>query len=114
MSGIQLIAAIFAAAMMYQTFLNFKRRDLAVGGLAFWEGLWVGLLVITLLPGLFQRLITVVHVARLLDLVTVGGLLLLAALTYQLHIGLRRVQRAVDALVRSLALRDLPEEIPKR
>jgi hypothetical protein len=111
-SGIQLIAAVFAVAMMYQTFLNFKRNDLGVGGLLFWQGLWGGLLLITLLPGVFQRLNNVVHVARLLDLVAIGGLLLLAGLTYQLHIAMRRLRRAVDALVRGLALRDLPSEMP--
>ncbi len=112
MSGIQVIAALFAGGMMYQTFLNFKRGDLDVGGLSFWEALWAGLLVITLVPGPFQRLIGVIHVARLLDLVTIVGMLLLAAITFQVQVQTRRLRRAVETLVRSLALRDLPSESP--
>jgi len=112
MSGIQVIAALFAGGMMYQTFLNFKRKDLEVGGVAFWEAIWLGLFVITLLPGPFQRLIGVIHVARLLDLVTIVGMLLLVAITYQLHVQMRRQRRSLETLVRSLALRDLPSETP--
>jgi hypothetical protein len=112
MTGVQLIAAVFALAMLYQVYMNFRRSELSIGGVVFWAGLWLVLLAVTLFPGVFQRLISVVHVARLLDLVTIGGLLILGGVAYQLQVSIRRQQRSIENLVRSLALRDLPAELP--
>ena len=92
MAGIQLVAAIFAAAMLYQVYLNFRRSDLSVTGFLFWVALWIGLLAVTIFPGFFQRLISVAHVARLLDLVTILGLLALTAVAYQLSVAVRRLE----------------------
>ena len=110
MTGVQLIAAVFAVAMLYQVYMNFRRGELTIGVTAFWGGLWLALIAVTLFPGVFQRLISVVHVARLLDLVTIGGLLILGGVAYQLQLSVRRQQRSLEALVRNLALRDLPAE----
>ncbi|HEV1997718.1 MAG TPA: DUF2304 family protein, partial [Candidatus Dormibacteraeota bacterium] len=79
MSGIQLLTIAFALLMGYQTYLNIRRHELGLSGGIMWMTVWVLLLVVTLIPGVFQRLNSVVHVARLLDLVTIGGLLLVTA-----------------------------------
>lgn len=93
--------------MAYQTFLNLKRGELGVVSATPWMLLWVLLMVVTLFPEVFRRLVAPVHVARLLDLVTIGGMLLLVFVVYRLFVLLRRMQRSLDSLVRELALRDL-------
>ena len=107
MSAIQIVAAVFAVAMMYQAYLHFRRDDLSLAGLAFWSVLWVGLLAVSLLPGFFQNFITVAHVARLLDLVTILGLLALTGISYRLYITVRGLQKTIATLVRQMALEDL-------
>lgn len=107
MSGIQIVAAVFALGMMYQAYLNFRRADLSVTGFAFWVALWVGLLAVSLLPGFFQNFISVAHVARLLDLVTIIGLLSLTGICYRLYISVRGLEKKISALVRQIALEDL-------
>ena len=107
MPAIQILAALFAAAMMYQAFLNYKRGDLGVRGVIMWMLVWGGLAVAALLPGLFQRVASVAHVARLLDLVTILGLLFLGSATYYLYLSSRRLEKMLVELVRAEALQGL-------
>jgi hypothetical protein len=103
-SAIQIVAAVFALAMMYQAYLNFRRTELSLTAFALWTVLWVGLLAVSLLPGFFQNFISVAHVARLLDLVTIIGLLALAGISYRLYIAVRGLEKKITALVRKIAL----------
>lgn len=107
MSAIQIVAAVFALGMMYQAYLNFRRRDLTLTGFSLWAVLWVGLLAVSLLPGFFQNFISVAHVARLLDLVTILGLLALTGISYRLYIAVRGLEKKISALVRQIALEDV-------
>ena len=107
MSSIQIVAAVFALAMMYQSYLNFRRDELGLSGFALWAVLWVGLLLVSLLPGFFQNFISVAHVARLLDLVTILGLLALTGISYRLYIAVRGLEKKISTLVRQIALEDM-------
>jgi hypothetical protein len=106
MSAIQIVAAAFAVAMMYQAYLNFRRDDLSLTGFGFWSLLWLGLLAVSLLPGFFQNFISVAHVARLLDLVTILGLLILTGISYRLYVTVRGLEKTIATLVRQIALED--------
>jgi hypothetical protein len=106
-SAIQVVAVVFALGMLYQSYLNFRRGDLGLTGLGFWAALWLGLLAVSVLPGFFQSVISVAHVARLLDLVTILGLLVLTGISYRLYITVRGLQKTITTLVRQLALRDV-------
>lgn len=110
MSAIQIVAAIFALAMMYQAYLNFRRGELSLMGFVFWCSMWVGLLAVSLLPGVFQKIISVAHVARLLDLVTIIGLLALTGISYRLYITVSALERKIATLVRQIALDEIGAE----
>jgi hypothetical protein len=109
-SGIQVVAAVFALAMMYQAYLNFRRDELSIGAFAFWTLLWIGLLAVSLVPGFFQNFISVAHVARLLDLVTILGLLALTGISYRLFVTIRGLEKKITTLVRQLALEETSSE----
>ena len=109
MSPIQLVAVVFALAMLYQTYMNIRRRDLGFGGAVLWSLIWVALLLVSVFPGPLRRLNGIINVARLLDLVTIGGLLVLGAICYRLSLVTWRMQKAMEALVRQMALRPLEE-----
>ena len=111
MSAIQLLAAVFAVAMMYQTFLNSKRHDIQARELVFWEAVWLGLLLVSLFPGPLQNLVGVAHVARLLDLVMIVGMLLFGVVIYQLYVSSRRLTKTIEELVRSDALGQLASQV---
>jgi hypothetical protein len=113
LTGIQLISVAFAVGMMYQTYIHYRRRDLRVGEFALWITLWLALLIVSLLPGPLQQFVGIFKVARLLDLVTTVGMLVIGAVTYRLFLETRRLQRAVDALIRERALDDVPPTPPR-
>jgi len=105
--AVQLLACAFAAAMAYVAYLGFRRRHFGVVGLIFWEIVWAGLVIVSLLPGIFQPLTRTLRVARLMDLVVVIGMLVLGAVTYWNYVALQRLQRQLERLVRDQALADL-------
>ena len=53
----------------------------AFAGLLLWQGVWVCLAIVSIAPQLFQWLIRPLHVARLMDLVVIVGMLVLGAIT---------------------------------
>lgn len=102
--GVQVLAAAFALVMAYQTYIHLRRGDLNGSTALLWELVWAGLLLVSVLPEPFQRFVGAFHVARLLDLVAIAALLLLAAITYRLHVAVRRLDGRLEKLVRQLAL----------
>jgi hypothetical protein len=105
--GIQIVGAGFAIAMLYQTYFNFKRHDLTIREVVVWAMLWSGLLLVTVLPGPFQRITGTLDVARLLDLIVIAGMCVLGVICYQLYVVTRRLRKAIELLVREQALSDL-------
>jgi hypothetical protein len=67
---------------------------------------WVALVLISLFPDRLRAVIAPLQVARLLDLVMVGGILFLAALVFHLNRVLRRLEAKLVQLVRALALEE--------
>jgi hypothetical protein len=104
MTGIQLVAICFALVMLFVTYTTLRRHELRIPEAVIWIAIWVGLILISLFPAVLRTIIVPLHVIRLLDLVTIVGLLLLAAIVFRLNVALRRVEGRVITLIRSLAL----------
>lgn len=108
MSVIQLAVCVFALAMGYLSYLGFRRRQFGIGGLLFWQMIWIGLVVVSLVPQPFRSLIQPLKVARLMDLVVIAGMLALGAITYRTYAVVQQLRRQLEESVRREALRDLP------
>jgi hypothetical protein len=104
MTPIQVGALVFALAMGYVTYVGFRRRRFGAGGLVLWEVIWFGLAVVSIVPQLFQWIIKPLHVARLMDLVVVAGMLTLGAITYRSYEMVKRLEDQLEAYVREQAL----------
>ena len=113
MTGIQLIAILVALLMTYVTYTSFRRRELRWSELVLWMSIWIGLALISLVPDRLRAVIAPLAVARLLDLVVIGGILTLGIIVFSLNRSLRRLDNRLDSLVERLALRsarDTPGE----
>lgn len=104
MTGIQLVAICFAALMLFLTHTAYRRREVVRAEYAIWATVWIALVLISLFPGQLRAVIAPLQVARLLDLITVGGLFFLAAFVFALNRALRRLENRITLLVRALAL----------
>jgi hypothetical protein len=111
MTGIQLVTIAVALLMLFITYTALRRHELRLYEYAIWSAIWLGLLFVSVFPDLLRGVIGPLHVIRLLDLVTIVGLLVIGVLVFSLNRVLRRLEARVAAIVRSLALGNrVPEE----
>jgi hypothetical protein len=103
MTSIQLIVILVALLMIYVSYTAFMRRELRATELMLWASIWIGLVLISLFPNQLRAVIASLAVARLLDLVVIGGILLLGIIVFSLNRGLRRLDNRLESLVERLA-----------
>jgi hypothetical protein len=104
MTGIQLVTIAVALLMLFITYTALRRHELRTYEYAIWTLIWLGLLFVSLFPDLLRGIIGPLHVIRLLDLVTIVGLLVIGVLVFSLNRVLRRLEDRVTTIVRQLTL----------
>ena len=107
MTPIQVAAVVFALAMSYVTYVGFRKRSFSVSGLALWQVIWFALALVSVAPQLFQWIIKPLHLARLMDLVVVAGMLALGAITYRNFALVQRLRDQLEGFVREQALQTM-------
>jgi hypothetical protein len=101
---IQAAAVLFALAMMYTTFLHYKRKDFSTGAFLFWMALWVGFALIVAFAGEAEEIVKMLAFARLMDLVMVAGLAILTIVAFWNFAAVSRLERKLEKSVREKAL----------
>ena len=104
--GIQILGILFGFFMMYYTFIHHKRKEFTPREFGFWFFFWACFVVITLLPGILDPLLSTLNVARALDLFIIGGFLFLIFVIFYTYTIVRKNQKKVEEIVRQLALRN--------
>jgi len=104
MTGIQLIAIVVALLMGYMTYTSYRRRELRGSEFGVWIAIWAGVVVVSVIPDRLRAVIAPLAVARLLDLIVIGGMLVLGAVVFNLNRALRRLENRLESLVQRLAL----------
>ncbi len=104
--GIQIIGLVFGLAMIYFTYIYYKKKDIGLNSFVVWFLIWSGLVLGTLFPGVVSSLKSPLVVVRVLDLyVVIAVFVILAATFYNFHV-LVKTQRDVKKIVRKLALEE--------
>lgn len=103
-SGIQAIVVLFGVGMLYLSYVYYRRKDFSLPDLSLWVIITIGGIVPILFPERFEFLLTPLTVYSVFDLLTVGGLVVLFAITFRMYKVTRQNERKVDEVVRSLAL----------
>jgi hypothetical protein len=111
MTGIQLIAILAAVLMVYISYTSFRRRELRASEFVLWMAIWIALAAVSVFPSLLRGVIAPLAVARLLDLVVIGGILTLGIIVFSLNRSLRRLDNRLESLVQHLALQSAREEV---
>jgi hypothetical protein len=112
MTGIQLITIVVALLMLFITYTALRRHELQPYEYVMWSAIWLALLFVSLFPDLLRSIISPLHVIRLLDLVTIVGLLVIGVLVFSLNRVLRRLEGRLTTIVRTLALQKPVDEEP--
>jgi hypothetical protein len=110
MIGLQLIAIIFALWMMYFSYLHYRRGEFNRIEFALWQVLWLGLLVVVIMPKSVQFLLNAFSITRAFDLVVIVGIVILFGITFRNYVIIKRLERKIEDSVRQHAIRDAAKD----
>jgi hypothetical protein len=104
---IQFLGTIFGMAMLYFTFVKFKRKELTSLELAGWISCWVVLIAVAIIPSILDFIIEPLNFYRRLDFFVVLGFFLLLSLGFYNYGVMKRIERKITIIVRKDAIREL-------
>lgn len=105
-TGLQLVAIVFALIMIYLAYLNYRRREIGKIEFISWWTIWVGATIIIIFPGLLQGFASTFFITRVFDFMVIGGFILVITLAYKAYIKSKSLERKIEGLVREKALQE--------
>lgn len=105
---IQYVLLVALAATIVLTWYRASKQALRPFEAVGWTILWVGAVVVILLPGITTIFAERVGIGRGVDLVVYVSVFVLFLLVFHLHVVHDRMEKTITELVRHEALRNLP------
>lgn len=109
---IQFLGIIFGLAMLYFSFVKFKRREINQVELAVWFSGWILLIMVAIVPSILDFVIAPLHFYRRLDFFVVFGFFVLLGLGFYNYSVVKKVERKFQIYVRKQAMKE--HEIKKK
>jgi len=103
--GIQILGSLFGFFMMYYTFLQHKRKEFTIKEYSFWFIFWGVFVIITLFPQILDPILSTLNLVRALDFFIIAGFLFLIFIIFYTYTIVRKNQRKLEEVVRSIALK---------
>lgn len=111
MTNIQIVAAVFGLVMIYLSFLHYKRHEFNRYQFVIWELLWIGFIVVTILPDRFNTVTERLGIARAFDLFAIVAFVVVLFLTFHNYLLITRLEKRLEQRVRDQALSKLPKDL---
>jgi hypothetical protein len=109
---IQLIGIIFGIAMMYFSFIKYKKKEISKSEFYFWQLGWIGLILVAFVPNIFDPIIGKLNFYRRLDFFVVVGFFALLGLGFYNYSIMRGMEKKMEKFVRRQAMRDVQKPKP--
>jgi len=103
--GIQVFGALFGLALLYLTFLHYKRKEFTLTEWGFWTLLASLFTIIAIFPTLLDPIVENLSLARTMDLFIILGFMFLVAAVFYTYTIVRSNQKKVEEVVRKIALK---------
>jgi small membrane protein len=110
----QSLLLAFVLAALAKVLHSYKQRRMASLDFLFWGLVWIGTASIIIFPDATSFLAHFLGIGRGADLIMYLSLLISSYLIFRLHLALARLEQAITALVRAIALERLPESVDSR
>ena len=105
MLGIQVVAIVFGAFMLYLTFLHTKRTEFTIFEAGAWTILWSGIVYVSLFPNSLDFLVkNVLNLKRPLDFFIICGFLFLIFIVFFIYSKVRINDLKIQKMVTRFAL----------
>lgn len=102
--GVQLILLCFSFFMMYVLVLHWKKRNISNRMFASWSMIWLVFSFFALFPQLLEPLIKELFIVRVMDLAVIVAFMILAYLTFENNVRIKKYEEQLEKLVRKLAI----------
>ncbi|RLE38559.1 hypothetical protein DRJ17_03540 [Candidatus Woesearchaeota archaeon] len=102
--GIQIIGFVFAVAMIYFTYLYFRRRQFDMKDFIIWLIVWILLVIAVLIPSTVNIFLESLGIVSAIQLFAITGVLFLLAVVFFLHKSVRTQQKKLNKIVKAIAL----------
>ena len=111
--GLQIIAILFAFAMIYFALLHRRRGELDKTEILSWVAIWTTTIVIVVFPELLRKFAQTFFITRLFDLMVVGGFVLVIAMVARTYVSTRKMEKKLEDYVRRKALKNVKKKKKK-
>ena len=103
--GIQIAGFLFGLFIIYYSFLNYKRKEFTIKEFLFWIFLWMVFITLSLFPFILDPIIKPLGFFRAFDFFIMSGFLFLIAAIFYTYTIVRKTQKKVETIVRTLAMK---------
>jgi hypothetical protein len=109
MKPAQLLLLTFALVALARVIHSYRQRRMPMAAFLFWILVWMGTVSVIIFPDATSFLAQFLGIGRGADLIMYLSLLISFYLIFRLYVALARLEQAITALVRAIALEQLPE-----
>ena len=102
--GVQILSLSFAFFMLYVTSIHYKRNNIRAKEFTFWVIIWLGMILATIRPQLFDPIVHQLYFLRLLDLGLFCAFAILTYLGFKNHVGVLELEKRIEKIVRTDAI----------
>jgi small membrane protein len=107
----QSLLLAFVLAALAKVLHSYKQRRMAPLDFLFWGLVWIGTASMIIFPDTTSLLAHLLGIGRGVDLIVYLSLLISFYLIFRLYVALARLEQAITALVRAIALEQLPKSV---
>ena len=102
---IQIFVVLFAIFAISRTILRFRENKTSFWSMAMWNLLWIGAIVVVLLPSTSVFFANLLGIQRGADFVVYVSIVLIFYLIFKLYVKIDNVEKNVTRLVREIAIK---------
>lgn len=111
--GLQIIALLFAFAMIYFALLHRRRGELDRSEIFSWVVIWLGVILVIVFPEILRKFAQTFFITRLFDLMVVGGFVLVITMVARTYVSTKRMEKKLEDYVRREALKNVKKKNKK-
>lgn len=114
MSLFQILSVLFALWMIYEVSIHSRKKIISSNEVGLWLAVWGIFIVVAIFPNLLIGIADRLHFARVFDLLTVAGLMILTVMVFFSYFAQRAGNRKLEQLVQDLAIREGKRQIKSK
>jgi small membrane protein len=111
MKPAQFLLLAFVLGALAKVIHSYRQRRLVPLDVLFWGLVWIGTASMIIFPDTTSLLAHLLGIGRGVDLIVYLSLLISFYLIFRLYVALARLEQTITALVRAIALEQLPESV---